>query len=496
MVWVVIAVACTIRVAVIWQAFFWQDDYIHIWTAWNAPAGTLIMQNWNGHREPGSFAAHWALARLAPQEWWPAAIVLSTIAVGTTVMFWLMLRRWGGNPLAGILFAVWPATLVAQQWLSAGLETVPLLLMCVAGFLLARPQRWTPAWVGLLAALSWAFHERAVYFLPVLFAIALFYRGTRAWRENRASWLVLAAVTLAALAWRVADARPGQDGGASIPGSLWTAGPGSVLRSVLGWLPFDADVIAPRSAGLWAIAVLGVWMALFLVGLSLHPRRTVLVTGVVAGFLLVEVLSFVVLRGGFAGSALAADPRFTLLTGTVLIAGLGCFPWPPWTAAVAVLGMTSMLAIPATPGRDWFRPLPAGVQLAATPSPPQMLAHFFFTTTSPAVELGTTRTLLQVGQRPPAFPEVSQDPQQVDFDGRVVPLTFTPLVRDDERQCGDLDVPDLAAAVRVVRLQVIDAGEVNGAPVQPGPVYVFPPPGPVRITSPCTDGVEVGIPGR
>ncbi len=490
-VWVVIAVACAVRVAVIWRAFFWQDDYIHIWTAWNQPAQTLIWQNWNGHREPASFAIQWLLARAAPQVWWPAALVLSAIAVATTVMFWLMLRRWGGNPVAGMLFAAWPATLVAQQWLSAGLETVPLLLMFVAGFLLAQPRRWTPVWVGLLALVAWAFHERAVYFLPVLLAVALFYSGRRAWRDNRRSWLVLIAVTAAGVVVRLFDSRPGQTGGASIPGSLWTAGPGSLLRSVGGWLPFDGHTVVPNSAGLWAIGVLVVWMVLFLIGLSLRPAQTLLVSGVVLAFLVVEVLSFVVLRGGFAGAALAADPRFTLVTGTVLIAGLGSFGLPLWTGLVAAVGGLSMLAYPATPGRNWFQPLPDGVQLAATPSPPEMLAHFFFTPTG--VELGTTRTLLQVGPDPPAFPEVSQDPHQVQ---PLQPLTFTPLLRDPARQCGPLQVPALAAGVRVVRLHVLAAGDVNGVPVQPGPVYVFPPPGPVQITSPCTDGVEVGIPGR
>jgi hypothetical protein len=495
-VWAVIAVTSAIRVAVIWRSYFWQDDYIHAWTAWNAPASELIWQNWNGHREPASFAIQWALTRAAPQQWWPAAVVLSVIAVATSVMFWLMLRRWGGNPVAAMLFAAWPATLVPQQWLSAGLETVPLVLMFVAGFLMARPTRFTPVWVVLLCAVAWLFHERAAYFLPVLAAVAVFYAGRRAWRDNRWTWVVLSVVTAVAMVVRLGDSRPGADGGTSIPGSIWFAGPGSLLRSLLGWLPFGTHTVTPDSAGLWGLAVLVVWMALLIVGLSVAPRKTVLVACVTAGFLIVEVMSFVVLRGGFAGAVLASDPRFTLVTGTVLLAGLGTFALPMWTSAIALLGCASMLTYPQTSGRDWFRPLPEGAQLAATPSPPQMLGHFFFTTSGPSVELGTTRTLLQVGPQQPDFPEVSQRPQQVGQDGVLGSLTYTPLLVDTGRYCGVVPIPPLDAGVRVVRLHLRKPGLVNGVPVSSGNVWVFPPPGVMRVEAPCTDGVEVGIPGR
>jgi len=495
LVWAVIGLTCAVRVQVIWGSFFWQDDYIHIWTAWNAPAGDLIGQNWNGHREPASFAVQWLLARMAPQVWWPAACVLSVIAVATTVGFWLMLRRWGGvtpaTAAAAILFAAWPATMLPQSWLSAGLETVPLVLMFAAGWILARPGRWAPVVVGTLAAAAWLFHERAGYFLPVLLAVAVFFGGGRAWRENRSSWLVLAAVTLVALGVRALDDLPGRASGASVPGSAWYAGPGSVLRSVLGWLPYDGRTPVPVDAGLWALAVLVVWMVVVLIGLSLDPRHTLLVGAVVLAFLAVEVLSFVTLRGGFAGSVLAADPRFTLITGTVLLAGLGSFEigWRPvvWLATgLAAVGCWSMWRIgaPTDPGRDW---LAAARQvrgdLAPTPSPPAMLGHFFFTTEPPVYELGTTRTLLQVGPQPARFPERTTAPWQVDGSGRAGPLRFTPLVVTGTRQCGTVVVPPFDAGVRVVRL---------------GELYVFPPPGPIPPIpiSGCVDRVEVGIPGR
>ncbi len=495
LVWAVIGVTCAVRLWVIWGSFFWQDDYIHIWTAWNAPVADVVGQNWNGHREPASFAMQWLLARVAPQVWWPAALVLSAIAVATTVGFWLMLRRWGGvtpaTAAAAILFAAWPATMLAQSWLSAGLETVPLVLMSAAGWVLARPARWTPLVVGGLAAVAWLFHERAVFFLPVLLAVAFFFHGVRAWRENRSSWLVLAAVTVVALVLRALDDLPGRASGTSVPGSAWYAGPGSVLRSVLGWLPYDARTPVPVDAGLWALAVLVVWMVLLLIGLSFDPRRTLLVGAVVMAFLAVEVLSFVTLRGGFAGSVLASDPRFTFITGTVLLAGLGSFAidWRPvvWlTTGLAVVGCWSMWSIggPVDPGRDW---LAAARQvrgdLAPTPSPPAMLGHFFFTTEPPVYELGTTRTLLQVGPLPARFPQRSTAPLQVDQTGTIGPLRFTPLVVAEGRQCGTVVVPQFDAGVRVVRL---------------GDLYVFPPPGPIApiAIEGCTDRVEVGIPGR
>ena len=276
-----------------------------------------------------------------------------------------------------------------------------------------------------------------------------------------------------------------------MPGALWSAGPGSVLRSVIGWLPYDARTPVPVNAGLWALMILVVWMVVLLIGLSTAPRQTLIVAGVVAAFLVVEVLSFVWLRGGFAGGGLAADPRFTLITGTVLLVGLASFDimWKPvvWVAVgLAGVGCWSMwsMAVPQDPGRDWLAAArQARGDLAATPSPPAMLGHFFFTTEPPVFELGTTRTLLQVGPQPASFPPRSRAPQQVDVTGSVGPLEFTPLVVAEGRQCAVVLVPEFDAGVRVVAV---------------GDEYVFPPPGPIEpITiDGCVDRVEVGIPGR
>ena len=142
------------------------------------------------------------------------------------------------------------------------------------------------------------------------------------------------------------------------------------------------------------------------------------------------------------------------------------------------------MAVPEDPGREWLASArQVRGDLAATPSPPAMLGHFFFTTEPPVYELGTTRTLLQVGPRPARFPQRSRAPQQVDVAGVVGPLMFTPLVVAEGRQCGLVRVPQFDAGVRVVRV---------------GDEYVFPPAGPIAdiAIDGCVDTVEVGIPGR
>ena len=137
LVWAVIAFTCVLRIVVIWGSFFWQDDYIHIWAAWNAPASDLIGQNWNGHREPASFAIQWVLARFAPQVWWPAAVVLCLIAVMTTVGFWLMVKRWAGVTPASAAAAIRVMRIGASAGRAAPPATTPPSLPGMSCSLLA-----------------------------------------------------------------------------------------------------------------------------------------------------------------------------------------------------------------------------------------------------------------------------------------------------------------------------------------------------------------------
>jgi hypothetical protein len=291
---------------------------------------------------------------------------------------------------------------------------------------------------------------------------------------------------------------------------MWSAGPGSMLRSVLGWLPFDTGqrAVVPISAGLWAVLVLGVWMVILLIGLATDPARTLLTVAVVAGVFVVEVLSFVLLRGGFAGAALASDPRFTLVCGTLLLAAVGSFSIGSRAAvagscALAAVGVWSMWRIgePSDPGRQWLVDaceVPEYAVLAATPSPPRMLAHFFFSQDPPVYELGTTRTLLQVGPAPARFPDIASRPLQVAESGVIGPLRFTPVMTDQTRQCAAVQIPELDAGVRVVQLSLDGPGRLNGARVGTT-AYLFPAPGPmpeVTVAGACVLRIEVGVPGR
>lgn len=468
-VWGTIAVTTIVRAVVITRSFFWQDDYIHIWTAWNAPAEDLILQEWNGHRQPLTFAVMWVLARLWPQIWLPSAFTLVLLAAALPVTFWLAVRgllgaKWPAV-IATVGFCLWPGLMIPEAWLSSGLETFSLLAILLALALYARASRLRSAMIVLLLVVGVGFNERALFMVPVLFAVGyLFAQGSPrsrlrlVYRNDRGLWWTLAflAVLLFGLSRALASGWTGGQpatAGDAVRG-LWYAGPAGVMRDVLGVNPFwpDERTTLPGPIPLWALALCAaLWAALALLGLRWDRRQLGQCTLVVLVLLVMETGVVALFRGGFIGPQMHQDPRYYLLTGTILFLAIASFGAheprrePPswWTApfaVVAVLGFfASSIAIARTTNGEQPRQWLASARrqfsgegkapLVPTPSPANMISPMFFGTADSGLqfELGTTRTLLAVGPEQPRIMTSTIVPVGADLSGRLAPVTVWPL---------------------------------------------------------------------
>jgi hypothetical protein len=468
-VWVSIAVTTVVRAVVISRAFFWQDDYIHVWTAWNAPAEELILQEWNGHRQPFSFAITWVLARLWPQEWLPAAAMLVLVSALLPTMFWLAVRtlvglRWSAV-IATVGFSVWPGLLIPQTWLTSGLELFALVAILAALWVFASRHRSRTVLITVLLVVGFGFTERALFLLPVLLAGGYLVAGgsvrsrvTGVYRGDRLLWWVLSLTTLLLLVVTrllssgSAGGRPATAG--EILRGLWYAGPSGMMRDLLGLNAFwpDERTTIPGPIPVWVFALSAVlWMVLLVVGFRWSRSQLghcLLVTG---SFLVVETVIVGLFRGGFIGPQVHQDPRYYELSGTLVLLCLASFGrYPPlrrpptwWLAPIAVVSvvgfLASALAIARTVNgevpRAWLAMAraqftgPGSPDLVSTPSPPNMIVPIFvgIDESGAEFEYATTRTLLEVGPEQPRMMTSTIFPVGADLTGRVAPVALSPV---------------------------------------------------------------------
>ncbi len=470
-VWVSIAVTAVLRAVVILRSFYWQDDFVHIWTTWNAPASEMILQDWNGHREPLAFGMLWVVAHFWPHVWWPAALILVLLSTALPIAFWLAARGIAGvtpaSATAAVGFALWPGLLIPETWFSAGLETFSLLAVIAAVAVHTRRLRWSTWLIVALLIVGFGFNERALFMLPVLFATAYLSshggpasRCRQAFRADTRLWVTLA-VTTAALAGLAVAGSPASSGGEPAPladviRGLWFAGPGGLMNDVAGMNLFwpDERSTLPSGTPVWAVVLTAiVWGCLIVAAALRDAAQLAHSAGVICGFLVVETAAVAMLRGGFIGPTVHQDPRYYLITGTVLllsVASFGATRSGPgartagWLmvpiAVIVVLGsLASMAGIAVTTdgtrSRSWLASArasfvgPSAPPLVPTPSPPFMLSGMFIGTTAEGVEfeLGTTRTLLGVGSDQPRLMESTLFPVGADFRGAVAPVTVAPV---------------------------------------------------------------------
>ena len=468
-VWAAIVVTTAVRALVIMRSFFWQDDYIHIWTAWNAPAEDLILQEWNGHRQPLTFAVMWALARLWPQTWWPAGLILVLLAALLPTAFWLAVRRLAGVTWAAVIatvaFCLWPGLLIPETWFSSGLETFSLLAILAALGLYARSWTWRVPMIGLLLILGTGFNERALFMGPVLFAAGYLFatggisaRLRHVYRDDRGLWWMLAALTVALVSLSRLLSSGWTGGQPATPAdtvqALWFAGPWGVMRDLVGVNAFwpDERTTLPGPIPVWALAVCAVlWLVLGILGLRRDRAQFGHCVLAVAACLVVETAVVEFFRGGFIGPEMHQDPRYYLLTGTIVLLCVSSFGthgserqtslwWVAPFAVVAVLGfLASAVAIARTTDgnqpREWLSTARGQFvgegkpPLVPTTSPPGMISPMFFGTAESGLqfELGTTRTLLAVGAQQPRIMTSTILPVGADLTGRIAPVMVSPV---------------------------------------------------------------------
>ncbi len=470
--WVAIVVSSAIRIWAISGSFFWQDDYVHMWSAWNQPASTFLLQEWNGHFEPASWVFYWVSTRAFPQQWWPAVVLLSALAVGLTLAWWWLVRTLAGSNwytvAVTVVFAFWPGLLVPQVWLATGLEMMALLfaILTVAAAVHERGRVRALAFVFL--PLGCMFNERALYAVPLLLlTLIIFAKGDGLRARVAQRWsshkkvivgLILEAV---AVVW-VLSALIGDtanDGRLTAKGyleGLWLGGPQGVLKSLLGLELFwpDQRVTTPPGPAMWAqVATLAVTLTLIVLAWRSDRRQLLICAASVFVMFALEVLLVAALRTDFMGIALIRDPRYTFATGILILLSVLSFPdrhpptgkgrrgtklWIAFAAIIATTGSVSMLRIAnivdGESSRVWLETareafVQSGAPLVSTPSPPAMLAGFFIGETPQGYpqDLGTTRTLLAVGPEQPDFASTAVLPVAAGLTGAPTAVDIFPV---------------------------------------------------------------------
>jgi hypothetical protein len=446
-VWAAIVVSSALRIWAITSSYFWQDDWIHIWRAWNQPASTFLIQDWNGHIEPLSWGYYWFITHLDPQQWWAAALYLCALAVAMPIAWWWVVRTLGGvtwlSAAVTVAFAFWPGLLVPQVWLATGLEMAALLFaILTVGAIAQEGRRRYLALVFM--GIGALFNERVLYAVPLAVLALLMFSDQRGVRRRvkavasthgriLSALLAEAVVVVGILAVLGADsADDGELTVAHFFQGLWYGGPEGVFKSLLGLDMFwpDLRVTTPLGPPSWAVViVLAALGCIIALGWRRDRRQAVFCVAAVLAMFAVEVLLVAALRTEFLGIALLRDPRYTFATGILVLLSVLSFSRtsqdtderPPTMGvlavlAIVVLGSVSMVRIGSIldsgPAKAWLDTArsaftaPDAPALVSTPSPPPMLAGYFLGETDDGhvYDLGTTRTLLDVG---PDLPRIS-----------------------------------------------------------------------------------------
>src|SRR5690349_20233226 len=80
------------------RSWWYQDDLNLLATvAHRALTPGQVFANYNGHLIPGSWVVAWVFDRVAPMQWWPAALLTLIFVAATDLAMLALLRRLFGN---------------------------------------------------------------------------------------------------------------------------------------------------------------------------------------------------------------------------------------------------------------------------------------------------------------------------------------------------------------------------------------------------------------
>lgn len=338
--WALGAVILAYRAWQLSQAYFWQDDFLYLYSADVSTLGmSYLLQDYHGHLMPGAFLVADAVAQLSGHRWWAAAsivMVMEALKVMLVIRTSLALfgARWG-TLLPTSLLLMSPMWVTPTLWWAAALQSLPLQISVLASVWLVdryrRRQRTTTlaatAAVYLFGLLFW---EKALVVPAAAFAVTLVVSACRGSRPLRAVlldvtrslhrvivvWVVITVGYLAVYLNRIDLAAQFSSTGVAADDkvaalrhsvvSFVTALAGGPWRATAG-----TDTLTPAPpAGAVFVAVQLVLLAgvvLLAVG---GARRLVLASAATGAFLLVDAAVVSMTRLDLLGPAQASDPRY------------------------------------------------------------------------------------------------------------------------------------------------------------------------------------------
>jgi hypothetical protein len=193
------------------NSWLWQDDFNLLAGAARRPLTGLLLSDYNGHLVPGSWALAWLFDKIAPLQWWPAALVTMAFVAGLDLAMFAVLRRlFGARPAILLPYAMFCATtlmLTSTLWWAAAMQWLPVTLSLLVALWFhlgyVRSGRWYDA-VGVLVAVLFGltFFEKALTTPLVLALVTVAYlvpgplwkRPGRAFRRFWRYWLAQAAL--------------------------------------------------------------------------------------------------------------------------------------------------------------------------------------------------------------------------------------------------------------------------------------------------------------